>query len=104
TRKVGWRIHRMPGGDCPGAAGGPQLRTAPRLVSAQPKLDRRLSMTAAKRSLQIRENITFAHRQWVVQRVAWVGIAALLVLALLGAFGKGPLSHATAGAGPLQIE
>lgn len=51
-------------------------------------------MPSRQRSLQIREDPAFQHRQWRVQRVGWLTIGLLLVLALAGVFGKGPASHA----------
>lgn len=37
----------------------------------------------------------FHHREWAMQRVGWVIIAAIVVLALAGLFGDGPLSDAS---------
>lgn len=35
-------------------------------------------------------------RDWIMERCAWIGMAALLLLALLGLFSRGPLSDAMA--------
>jgi hypothetical protein len=42
------------------------------------------------------EHLQFQRREWLVQRIGWAFIAGLLVLALAGLFGNGPLSHARA--------
>jgi hypothetical protein len=60
-------------------------------------------MHTKKRSLQVHENLVFERRLWRVQRIGWIVIAALLLLALAGLFGNGPLSHAVASAGTLQV-
>lgn len=41
------------------------------------------------RDLESEENLAFQERQWVVQRVAWVVVLALLVAGLLGLLGPG---------------
>jgi hypothetical protein len=48
----------------------------------------------------------FNERMWRVERVTWVVMAALLVLALLGLLGPGPLSDRVAGdkSGPIWVE
>jgi hypothetical protein len=42
------------------------------------------------------EHLQFQRREWLVQRLGWALIAGLLILALAGLFGDGPLSHARA--------
>ena len=56
--------------------------------------------------LEIREDHDFQRCTWKLQRYLWAGMAALLGLALLGLFGSGPLSHATAGpeGGPFHLK
>lgn len=56
--------------------------------------------------LEISQDLNFQRREWVVQRVGWVVMAALIIAALLGVFGPGPLSNTTAGSesGPLRAE
>jgi hypothetical protein len=51
-------------------------------------------------------DIRFQIRQWKVQRYGWAGLAATLLLALLGLFGNGPMSSRTVGApgGPAWLE
>jgi hypothetical protein len=46
------------------------------------------------RSMQIEEDIPFQRRDWLAQRIGWGALAALLLAALLGLTGSGPLSHA----------
>jgi hypothetical protein len=46
---------------------------------------------------QIDQDLGFQRREWVVQRVGWWMLAAFVVAALLGVFGSGILSRATAG-------
>jgi hypothetical protein len=50
-------------------------------------------------SLEIDQDLDFQRREWRVQRVLWVGAALLLVLAVLGLFGTGPISSTTATSG-----
>jgi hypothetical protein len=60
-------------------------------------------VATSKRSLQLRQDPAFERWQWRVQRAGWLAIAVFLLLALLGAFGKGPLSHASVTEGNLQV-
>jgi hypothetical protein len=45
--------------------------------------------------LDIDEDLEFQHRMWRFERVGWFGIAAVLLAAVVGLFGHGPLSRAT---------
>jgi hypothetical protein len=56
--------------------------------------------------LEIAQDLHFQRRSWAVQRVAWVVLALLILAALMGLFGPGPLSRAMAGRqdGPLWAE
>lgn len=54
--------------------------------------------------LEIDQDMPFQERMWRAQRVGWAIMALLLVAALLGAFGTGLLSRATAESGPLQVQ
>jgi hypothetical protein len=56
--------------------------------------------------LQVSIQKTFQQREWKAQRAGWVLIALMLVAALVGLLGPGPLSWATAqGAdGSVQVE
>ncbi len=57
-------------------------------------------------SLEIDQNLRFQERSWTVQRLGWIGMMLLIVLALAGLFGTGPLSTATAGDphGPISVD
>lgn len=46
--------------------------------------------------LDLDDNMEFQRRSWRAQRTAWAILAAVLVAALLGAFGTGPLSWTSA--------
>jgi hypothetical protein len=35
----------------------------------------------------------FQRREWVIQRIGWVILALILIAALTGVFGRGPLAH-----------
>jgi hypothetical protein len=61
-------------------------------------------MPGKKRSLDLREAIDFQRREWRVQRIGWIAIAAVLLLGIAGLFGNGPLSRASAVDGPLHVE
>lgn len=65
-----------------------------------------MSQKARIGDLEISQDLQFQRREWVVQRVGWLVMTALLVAALAGLFGTGPLSKTTAGdqASPLQAE
>lgn len=55
-------------------------------------------------SLEIAQDLDFQRREWVVQRVGWwIGVAILLAGAA-GLLGAGPLSHASASSGPLEVD
>ena len=47
--------------------------------------------------IEIEEDVDFLHKEWRFQRVAWAVIALVLAAAALGAFGRGPISHTSAG-------
>lgn len=46
-------------------------------------------------SRAVGEDMAFQHRVWRAQRLGWVGLAALVLLGLAGAFGNGVLAVAT---------
>jgi hypothetical protein len=56
--------------------------------------------------LDIAEDLSFERRSWIVQRVTWMITAVILLAALLGVFGNGPLSTAqhSSSDGSLRIE
>lgn len=49
------------------------------------------------KELQIKQDLSLQEREWRFQRIGWILLAAVVVLGLLGLFGTGPLSSATAG-------
>lgn len=55
-------------------------------------------------TIQLAEHIPFQERLWHVQRIGWVVFALIILAALLGLFGQGPLSSATAESGRLQVD
>ena len=48
-------------------------------------------------TVDIAEDMAFQRRSWNVQRVGWAVMFVIVVAALAGLFGSGPLSGATAG-------
>lgn len=64
-------------------------------------------MTARRDSpLQVESDPAFQRRAWRIQRMSWAIFALLVLAALAGLFGTGPLSHGEAGskASGLRIE
>jgi hypothetical protein len=61
---------------------------------------------ADSRDLELLQDLSFERRDWIVERVGWVVIAIVVIAALAGLFGPGPLSWTTAGeqGGPLWLE
>jgi hypothetical protein len=56
-------------------------------------------------TLQIDQDLVFQNRTWKVQRIAWAVLGLAILAGLLGVFGTGVASHATAGgAGALLLE
>lgn len=49
--------------------------------------------------LQVDQDMGFQRRMWTIQRVGWGVVALILVAGMLGVFGEGPLSDASARAG-----
>ena len=68
-------------------------RQARRTTEERTATDRR------KPGLEVHEDLDFQRRDWLAQRVGWVVIAAMLLAALAGLMGPGPLSHTTRGDG-----
>lgn len=57
-------------------------------------------------TLGIADNLTFQRRTWTVQRVGWTIMVFIIIAALFGVFGKGPVSHGHLGddASPLRAD
>lgn len=55
--------------------------------------------------LQIQQDLVFSEREWRVQRAGWLVMLLLILLALAGLFGRGPVADAALGsaAGPFQV-
>lgn len=61
-------------------------------------------MPTKERSLNIRDDVVFERRQWFIQRLGWALMTLVLLLALAGLFGGGPLSRTSATSGTLHTE
>lgn len=55
---------------------------------------------------EIDEDLSFQRRSWRIQRIGWAVMALVILGALLGLLGPGPLSSTTSGNpdGPLEVE
>jgi hypothetical protein len=56
--------------------------------------------------LQVEQHDAFQRREWTAQRVGWVAMALLLIAALVGLLGPGPLSATTVASedGLVEVE
>lgn len=65
-----------------------------------------MSQSNQRMELEIKEDRGFERRIWTVERAGWGVMGAIVVAALLGLFGSGPLSGASTGEenGPIWIE
>lgn len=56
--------------------------------------------------LEIDQDLRFQKREWVFERIAWAVMALIVLAALLGLFGRGPMSHQTAASpdGAVTVE
>lgn len=65
-----------------------------------------MNKTNKQSGLQIDHDPGFERRVWKIERVGWGLMGGLVAAALLGLFGSGPLSRASAGdeSGPIWIE
>lgn len=63
-------------------------------------------MTNRVGDLELDQDLTYQQREWRIERISWIVWALLVLAALLGILGPGPLSKATAGnAGdPIWVE
>lgn len=48
--------------------------------------------------------MAFQNREWITQRIGWLVIGLLLLAALLGAFGSGPVSSSSVSGPGLRLE
>lgn len=58
----------------------------------------------ASRKYPVREHMRFQCRLWTIERIGWLVLALITVLALLGLFGTGILSNRSISAGSLTID
>lgn len=64
-----------------------------------------LTQSRETETIELEQDLDFQRKSWTVQRVSWVLMLLIVVAALLGAFGDGPLSKVTAGdAQTLSVE
>ena len=63
-------------------------------------------MTAAEPvgDLEHVRDLRFQYREWAIQRGGWLVMMAIIIAALIGLLGAGPLSSASAESGPLQLQ
>ncbi|MEI2784358.1 MAG: hypothetical protein V9E82_01450 [Candidatus Nanopelagicales bacterium] len=54
--------------------------------------------------LQLDENVTFRRREWRVERIGWLLVTAVFVVALVGGFGYGPVSSVEVMAGDADVQ
>lgn len=54
--------------------------------------------------LQIDDDARLQQRTWRIQRLGWLGFVALVLAGLVGLFGSGPLSRATAIGDGVRVE
>ena len=47
--------------------------------------------------LELEEDLDFERRSWTIERIGWIGMATVMLAALAGLLGPGPLSQTTAG-------
>lgn len=55
--------------------------------------------------LELNEDISFQEREWTAERIGWGALLLVVLLALLGLFGNGPISwtSATSDSGDLEV-
>jgi hypothetical protein len=61
-------------------------------------------MSNSKDGLQINQDVPYQRKEWRVQRIIWVFVTALLIAALAGLLGPGPLSSTSAGTRAFRVE
>lgn len=57
-------------------------------------------------SIQVNQDLAFQTKQWTIQRMGWGAMALVVLAAVVGVFGNGPLANATARSsdGAYQVE
>jgi hypothetical protein len=66
--------------------------------------EERPATARSSKELEVHENITFQRRDWLAQRIGWGVICLILLAALAGLTGSGPLSSVTRTEGPFTLE
>lgn len=56
--------------------------------------------------LEINENLAFQRREWTVERIGWLSLGVVILLAVAGLFGHGPISWTSASTddGSLKVD
>ena len=64
------------------------------------------SVAKVNEEVAVGEDLAFQERWWRFERAVWILFALIIVLDLLGAFGRGPLSHArsTTADGSMDVQ
>jgi len=62
-----------------------------------------MSPTHKKNGLEIAEDMDFQRKEWNAERWGWIFMLIVTIAALLGLFGQGPLSSASAENGSLRV-
>ncbi len=62
-----------------------------------------MTVTEPVGDLERDRDLRFQRREWTVQRGGWLVMVAIIVAALIGLLGAGPLSSTTVESGPLQL-
>ncbi len=60
-------------------------------------------MAGEPRGLELDDDMPAHRRGWVVQRIGWAGMLAVVAAGLLGVFGRGPASDAEISAGDVTV-
>jgi hypothetical protein len=65
-----------------------------------------MSDTKKVNNLEIEEDLDFQQKEWMAERIGWVFMILLILVALIGGFGVGPVSATALGgdADPLWVE
>ena len=57
-----------------------------------------------KHNLQLNENLQQHRKGWIIQKIGWGILYLVLIFALAGLFGSGPLSYKTQSQGKVSVE
>lgn len=73
------------------------LHTALLRAFARKSPESAMELTASERALNLSAGQRFHRREWIVQRVGWGAMILVVVAAVLGLLGPGPLSRVSVG-------